>query len=836
MKKEDSTAVTQPLSKQNLRDGTIEREIHGAMHAARVSIYIEIVHALNKKHQDKEIVEVLRALSERFNCDELQLITLAKLSGLFHDIARQGEGIDNWEKESGQELFDYLTKALGLDNILASVYQYVVMYKDKPEEFKAALLSLGVEDALIGACDYLRQLLSNADCLDIIRCVGQFNIDKLEMYQIAKRKNNDALVQKVIELVGNVHSLIHAQGDLIWESKINIGTSNKVLIPTHLTGSHFSLKIKVGYEHASNVHQVILNSILKNPYFAGILKAQVRPLQAVEFIEAQFNPFLHGTNSSILALLPRTNFEFLSPLDMMHRYRMAPMAGEIFQGGLDYLADGAMGFGRLDNGKKKAHYSLESIVQNYADPGYGKPTFETLDKALHMCIKFDFFNINQFLVSLCRARQWGIDISGLPSKEMLEEMTLTIQFYYLVLCIIDHLTPNLEGFKQHQVLNNLLCGAKGFGGYDGKIQEQFTEEYFKKIIKSKKLDLKAIWQNPTKENLEILMQIFEINVGVDKKDNADRGHEQIKLRLFCSSPKPNKFVAPRYHHDVEFYFKCLINIRYSHCGGTIAHRLNDLFYIMDYQQVQGFVGIPIGEKSFASKNLPKTLYGDLEAQELTSLVVEPKGFHGDFKALADVPINQFKAFNPENLEKLQVLRPKLVQYLEKLEARFALLKSIFEDNMKFEWSVVEKDCFEKPFPIVLMTSDEESIQMFDIHGREYRLKKNCQMFLGKQISLMATNNAENQKKLQEYLQKHSLDIPVVHFSDLELGQNPAPVIHHYLKLCLPFSEVPQIISHLPRQEPTEIVMGYLFQRHNVQKEGNANLGSQQAAPLPKHVA
>lgn len=52
-----------------------------------------------------------------------------------------------------------------------------------------------------------------------------------------------------------------------------------------------------------------------------------------------YNAFIHGTNSSILSFLPKTDFTIKSPLDMLDENYAAPMTGELTRGGFVQAGD-----------------------------------------------------------------------------------------------------------------------------------------------------------------------------------------------------------------------------------------------------------------------------------------------------------------------------------------------------------------------------------------------------------------------------------------------------------------------------------------------------------------
>lgn len=46
------------------------------------------------------------------------------------------------------------------------------------------------------------------------------------------------------------------------------------------------------------------------------------------------NPYLHGTRSSILNILPHTEFLIMDDISMIKHYGLAPMSGELTRGRL----------------------------------------------------------------------------------------------------------------------------------------------------------------------------------------------------------------------------------------------------------------------------------------------------------------------------------------------------------------------------------------------------------------------------------------------------------------------------------------------------------------------
>lgn len=745
--------------------GIIARETHGAMHAVRVAIYTEVLHQINKQYLEKETNKTLKVLQAYFGCGEQELIMLNQLAGIFHDCARKGEGQDVWEKESGEKFLTYLVNEseLNFDRISASIYFYAIAYKDDSEKFKKMLASLNFKAELIEACDYIRQLLHDADCLDVIRCVSEFYIDRLIIYQKARNNNQQEMMQAVVALTSNVHERLHAMGDLLWDCKLMIKSVDKKYteeVQRIVTGSNFSLRIKTPYEHAHNVYYKITKSLAGSPCFKSSLTAHI-DVNVKKFldkkwqddfgkIEAGFNPFIHGTNSSVLAILPATKFEFISPLDMMEKYGVAPMSGEIAEGGaMGPLSEGAVRFGRLGNSDANREYSLSRVVESYAKPKLKKFKAQDLEDAIKKLRKHFFYNINEFLVLLCRTKQSGIELPKSELSELKTEIELAVKFYYLVLCVLDHLQPNLTVIKQCSELNVELVGTYR---YPGIILKRFTQEYLQDFIRKNNLDCKKIWENPTQSNIEVLLKIFEFEIPksiglVDVKAKecqtaTGKKYNPEIVRLFCPVVRSQSNIRDRFQNYYSTNFEGFVN--HSSNGKKIQEILNTIF---------------IGDTS-------------------------------------------------ENFQHMRAMKVELVQYVQILEKRLASMQTILNTvpNLK----VFQSPLVTNPFPVVFISENEDVIQMQGFSSKEFSVKPGQTMVLGRQMSLIATDSHQNQERIREYLIEHQLSVPVVLFTDLTLGETPAIATLHY------------VTPRLLKPEATEVVMSFLYENYKTQTHAVAS--------------
>lgn len=73
-----------------------------------------------------------------------------------------------------------------------------------------------------------------------------------------------------------------------------------------------------------------------------------------EVQQSEYDPFIHGTTSAALALMSKTNFQLMPVLKMIDDFQVAPMGGELFKGGYEFI-----GFELVQ--KKKLEPSLLEI-------------------------------------------------------------------------------------------------------------------------------------------------------------------------------------------------------------------------------------------------------------------------------------------------------------------------------------------------------------------------------------------------------------------------------------------------------------------------------------------
>ena len=236
----------------------IHRAIHGAQHACRVAMYIPMLVNLWSRHDSEE--------AKQFTEEQLLLTFIA---ALFHDCARNGEGKDEWEKESALACYQYLTETFGVAPEQAAVYAEALVNKDYLDCRRYYTLSTAQntsgdwkDDSDASGYDseaenrpdpigyksidkrsFIAKLIHDADCLDVMRVYPDFQIDRLDFYQEiagtgmgADKKPFDDLCHIILD----IKNLLKTQGDL---------------------PDVRSLDTKRIYEHAGNVYRQITAAV-----------------------------------------------------------------------------------------------------------------------------------------------------------------------------------------------------------------------------------------------------------------------------------------------------------------------------------------------------------------------------------------------------------------------------------------------------------------------------------------------------------------------------------------------------------------------------------------------
>lgn len=250
-----------------ITDPSIARCTHGAMHAARVAAYIKVIHLFRQDYDDLALYD-LASFAKTFQLSLVQIIHLVQIAGLFHDAAREDEGPDHWDSESAQICLNFLRTSIDLlPDPIAQLIANTIAYKDDKTQFWNAAQSLGFLDEHKSMCDYLRQLVHDADCLDVMRVRKKFKIDYLEIMKSSCLKYAR---DQIIVLVKTVRDLIHQQGDQYFDCYIITNHMKPLLETTDSKLAHFNIESKCTYEHADNVYKKIISDFQACSHLAKV--------------------------------------------------------------------------------------------------------------------------------------------------------------------------------------------------------------------------------------------------------------------------------------------------------------------------------------------------------------------------------------------------------------------------------------------------------------------------------------------------------------------------------------------------------------------------------------
>jgi hypothetical protein len=168
----------------------------------------------------------------------------------------------------------------------------------------------------------------------------------------------------------------------------------------------------------------------------------------LKIVNLDGNPWIHGTTSRILSLLPLTNFELVEPIMMIEKYHLAPITGEITGGGLSRVWDRCEPrFGRIFSEGPNS-YDLNK-VRNYTgsyiqtDDWVSDP-ISNLKKRVDWGSNITYSNINIILIYAMRCRNLGYSIQDIITPELIQEMRLIRNTFALLLFINTYLKPRYQ--------------------------------------------------------------------------------------------------------------------------------------------------------------------------------------------------------------------------------------------------------------------------------------------------------------------------------------------------------------------------------------------------------
>ncbi|HTM64537.1 MAG TPA: SidE phosphodiesterase domain-containing protein [Gammaproteobacteria bacterium] len=722
------TYYLQPFNrskKNNLRDGYIERKLHGGMHAARAVIWSSMMHQFLSQHASQHVTKSLKAIGKYTGmyADEIILHTLFTVS--CHDAAREDDNGDHNEKPNADIAKKELIQ-LGVDDKTAAIFAAAIEFKDQPDEFRAAILKLGITDSDTQYFNYLRLLVNLGDNIDLLRCVGKFEFKYLaESLAAIPELSLDTIKNELFDILKQVQQCISAQHDMYFKNKIL--DENSVIIS--ITPDHYSDAEKVKYEHADNVFDCLYDSA---SHFDKLKKyipeLTVNAPQPAD-IKPTFDPFLHGTNSSIFAVLPKTKYKLMSPLKMAEKYHAAPLCGELLGGGYDSVGRrdikkgnyGNIAFGRLSSGvnslsDESNHYTLNKILQNYSTPVSNDNSINRFREQCNDGTRKSFSNINLINIYLARARQnHPINMIITPDEiaNLNAKLHIVTQFLYFIQLLGTHIFPDFA------LIESLGFNPKHVGA---AVYATLDINHILRYIAKHKINCKEILENPSKENLETALGILALPyTKITITTGCFRAHKSVielpVSQLFCLHESTlNYYVDKKGDSPDYFYYKMMQ-------GRSESYSINSL--------LEGFVSTSYSTQfvkdtvQFAQKAVPA-----LE-QRIKTL-----------RSLINAPQDDFEI-------------PKNTKYFT-----------------------------HDPFPIILIVEDQSKVYIFNHTFNEFRSRHSLK--LGRDITMIATDTDEHRAQVINYLKDHQIiNVDVVLFTDLELAKKthirpqqkpvPAPV-------------------------------------------------------------
>jgi len=706
--------------KNNIRDGFIEREIHGAMHAARVAIYISILHKIIKQNFPVYVKKTIDALSKKFLLNEEKLILLTRYVALGHDSAREDEGYDRWEKESGEIINEFLIKN-GVPQETTKLFSLLAQHKDHPEKISNISPDLG----------YLRCLISLADCFDIIRCTSAFDFSYIDKeLQSIDGYHSEQHANIFLEFAKNVLLLLKNQKDIYFPTKIH-DINNKIYqLPEG--DEDFSVPEKVKLEHSNNVCSVTVKMMREIAYFSDFLNEEILENSDFSSVAPAFNPFIHGTNSQSLALFRQTKYQLLAPTEMIEEYLLAPMTGELTIPSGVYHTYPC--FGRLNT---TSRYNLQHIVDAYSAVRNGFTLESIQDESLNrlqFILKFNssrvdwlpFFNsqsdlisgnvnpfdtINEVLIHLARFKQTGGDLSFFhePLAVYRSRLNASIGLFYLVLFIAHYIAPNK---KYYHLLEPIQIKS-----LFNSIRSELNAENLVKKINILNLDIRKLYEEPTEDNIQIIIKLLSFPACKTSLTSKKR---------FDAQSDTEKNLMKR---------------------GIIGPNILDISYLNHCR-----IPFVVNEEKESTSN-----------DKYSSFEIE--SFFSYDKFNIDDILNKFIKNEINSADILQEEK-KILEIINVYSSKLNSLDALLNHTSTLILNGQEKEFIERPFPIIFIYDSYQHMRIKTFSTQEYRAQS--PLVMQQHITQIATDTIENAEKLDNFFKTEGLDhIDIVLFSQLE---------------------------------------------------------------------
>ncbi len=484
------------IPKENVKDGKIEREIKGGMHAARLGLLVGIFHQFMKEYFPIYIQTTLNNLSNELNLSEDQLLALLQFTGICQEVI--------WDEQS---LYRNILIEQKINENLIALFIHCVV--DHPNSYKQYLLEKGINPDIASFFDYIRIVLFLSKIFDAMSYKEELKLET-PLEALSSLPGYDPIVHEeaLITFAKQLHRIIREQGDMLFGCRIQKLNGETICLPAT---SHFRLKQKVQYEHAENVLGALFHAFKKDEFFAPYLpKSEIS--SGLYEGELAFNPNISGTTSIIFALLNKTDWLIDSSTDLLEKFGCVPFGGEITKGGLDNGNKCPPCFGRMSitSATSSSFYDLDRIIAHYTS--FKAPNVNKVISKLKLKIIenscFLAKEINVISVLLAKSKQLGADLyvdvfaGESDANAFTQEVAAIIQLFYLYLLIGKYIYPNLRQVNAEE---------------KEKLSQQFMSRFalknmIKKVIASN-VDVKKAYENPTLDNLNQVLALFEFLEG-----------------------------------------------------------------------------------------------------------------------------------------------------------------------------------------------------------------------------------------------------------------------------------------------------------------------------------
>lgn len=720
----------QEAKKEFLRDGYIERPIHGAMHVSRAQCWAQVVNGRFKAMFPEYTQNIFTVLTTELGLQESHIMTLVRYAVMFHDSARETEGEDYWDAQSAVNYQLFLCEN-GVSEQLAEMIAQAAALKDKPEELSVFLKNKGVSGEHIESYQYIRKLIYAADNLDIMRCVTHFQLERtLQIFQDVPGYDAEIHEPTVIALAQQVHATIKAQGDMMFPCEIISPRQG----PLHVSdgSSHFSAKQKKAIEHATNACAVMVNDISSNESFTDYLIIEDRP-SAKKALIPTANPLIHGSTAVTLALALRTQKppRLFSAYGMVDHLARAPLGGEL-ETCLDRWSIHCLtqiSFGRIYT-QDRAAYNLEKISTTYCELEVDQDDGNAIRKLQEHSKKMsadNMRNINFILIYYARARQLSHndqdDAAELCYQQVSQELASVIKSHYFLALLGKVIFFNPDAMTEFKTsISAQLENNPMLTGEHLRIQQFSADNPEYNLTLQSLQELAAEWadsalyqfikQQFSPQNLAKALSTHSIAGLQIRHIEADEKQDERLMTEFASPKQVFQFIPIGSDRKIE--------LEIPPCQLLI-------------QQKSGDADIARAESSSRIRDAVYSPSSEL-GRSVSNLIAQYATYHSSNSAYFDNGRAVFIEFADILLQRLQVL--------ERIHST-PLLEIRLNQQEKSELQALS-------FPLIIICDeDHPAIGLFSPHQQEYRCDK--PLVFGEDITAVATDTAEHQTIIKQML-------------------------------------------------------------------------------------